>query len=166
MAVIDDLPVELHKKSVFSRENSRSHVRHQPDHKPDDRTVIFAVHGARILADDPAERPDEILHRRRDDGLELGVLRQVLHPLPHKPDNEGHVELAHPPAGRRQRIERRQAVRQVRQHADERHDVFARRILRKPEANSRGARIGQRRGKLGEVALRPAAESDATAERG
>jgi hypothetical protein len=76
------------------------------------------------------------------------------------------VELGHPPADPHQRVQVRQAVRQIRQHAHERHHVLAGRVAGEPQADTRGAGVDQRRRQVVQDELRAAAEQDETADGG
>lgn len=72
--------------------------------------------------------------------------------------------VAHAPRGAGERVAQRQAVCQVRQHADERHHIPAGRVPGEPQADPRGPRADHGRGRLGEDPVRPAAESHAAAD--
>lgn len=103
--------------------------------------------GASHIQDISSVVSHEVLHRRRDHRLQFRVLRQILHTLSHKSDTE--VDVGQPGSSRvdRKREQQRQAIRQVRQHADERHHFPAGRESGVAEAHTRdaGAHVGRER---------------------
>jgi hypothetical protein len=87
VAAGDDLLVELDQESVPGGEAGRSRLRDNPDVPTALRDALRPVHVARDLTYRPAQRPDEVLHRRRNDRFQFGVLRQVFNQVSHQPDN-------------------------------------------------------------------------------